>query len=212
MISILKEIIKKYKLVAVILMIATNFMSCKKRDNIIGPVDIDTLPRQTIKNMRAIQTHNGLVAMRIEADLMESYSNDTVSYEIFPKGFNVFGYTKDGNLETKIQSDKAKHTKKGDEEKWEAMGNVVIYNFIKGERMETDTLYWDRYNHKIYTHTFVKLFSPQGYMQGFGMESDDMAKNAVILRPFDSYGIIEQDSTKPRYIDTVNFIGPIIKK
>jgi hypothetical protein len=76
--------------------------------------------------------------------------------------------------------------------------------------METDTLYWNREEGKIFTHCFVKMFTPDGYMQGYGMESDDRGRNAKILRPFDSYAIITNDSTTVRYVDTVNFIGPVI--
>jgi hypothetical protein len=42
------------------------------------------------------------------------------------------------------------------------------------------------------------------------MESDEMARNANILRPFDSFGVVTKDSTKI-YLDTINFIGPILK-
>ena len=48
-------------------------------------------------------------------------------------------------------------------------------------------------------------------MQGYGMESDQRARNSVILRPFDSYGVVVQDSTEVR-IDSANFIGPFDKK
>jgi hypothetical protein len=49
------------------------------------------------------------------------------------------------------------------------------------------------------------------YMQGYGMESDELARNAIILKPFDSYSIIK-DSTEVLYIDTVNFVGPLLAK
>lgn len=194
---------------AVIFITAACFVSCKDKDKGIDPIDFNSAPRQVINNMKAVQSRNGDVVMQVVADLMESYSNDTSSFELFPNGFNVYGYTKEGDLETMIRSDRAKHTKQGYEEQWEATGNVIINNYIKGERMETDTLYWDQKGHTIYTHSFVKMFSPQGFLQGYGMRSDEMAKNATILRPFNSYGIIEKDSTKAGYIDTVNLIGPI---
>ena len=194
---------------AVIFITAACFVSCKNKDKGIDPIDFNSAPRQVIKDMKAVQSRNGDVVMQVVADVMESYSNDTSSFELFPNGYNVYGYTKEGDLETKIRSDRAKHTKQGYEEQWEATGNVIIYNYIKGERMETDTLYWDQKEHTIYAHSFVKMFSPQGYLQGFGMKSDEMAKNATILRPFNSYGIIDNDSTKTGYIDTVNLIGPI---
>ena len=48
-------------------------------------------------------------------------------------------------------------------------------------------------------------------MQGYGMRSDERASNSIILKPFNSYGVVVQDSTEVR-TDTVNFIGPRIKK
>ncbi len=48
-------------------------------------------------------------------------------------------------------------------------------------------------------------------MQGYGMRSDEMARNAIILKPFDSYGLMKEDSTLVR-IDSANFIGPLLKK
>jgi hypothetical protein len=47
------------------------------------------------------------------------------------------------------------------------------------------------------------------FMQGYGMESDEMARNAVIDNPFNSYAIVSRDSTETGYIDTANFIGPL---
>ena len=77
--------------------------------------------------------------------------------------------------------------------------------------METDTLYWDQKEEKIYTHRYVKMYSPQGFMQGYGMESDQRARDSKLFNPFNSYGIVAQDTTEV-VIDTVNFIGPILKK
>ncbi len=48
-------------------------------------------------------------------------------------------------------------------------------------------------------------------MQGYGMRSDEMARNAILLLPFDNEFIVEKDSTVV-VIDSVNFIGPMLKK
>ena len=56
----------------------------------------------------------------------------------------------------------------------------------------------------------MKMYSPSGFMQGYGMESDQRARNNIIFNPFNSYGIVEEDSTKV-VIDSVNFIGPFLK-
>lgn len=205
--------IKRYTRMVVTAIAVTTFVISCKSEVEEKPVDLKSIPVQTVKGMKAVQTLNGLLQMRMESPLLQRFDNDTVSYELFPEGFDVYAYNEQGELETQIRSDIAKHTTtKKKEERWEAFGNVVITNFIKGERMETDTLYWDRDKGKIHTHCFVKMFSPGGYVQGYGMESDEMARNAQILRPFDSYGIISRDSTNVGYVDTVNFIGPALKR
>ena len=187
--------------------------SCKGKLSEAEKLDLNTTPVQTIENMFFVQTENGVVKNRIEAPLMERYDNDSVAVELFPKGVKVYGYESDNKLESIITADVAKHEKfkKTGEEKWAAYGNAVIRNVIKQERMETDTLYWDQAKHEIYTHCYVKMSSPQGYMQGYGMRSDEMARNAIILKPFDSYGLMKEDSTLVR-IDSANFVGPLRKK
>ena len=179
--------------------VTTVVISCKGEQQ-DDPQDLTGAPMQTIVNMNAVQTKNGVLQMKMESPLMERYDNDSLSCELFPTGFKVYAYNELGELETQIVSDVAKHTTTKDKdnkvETWEAFGNVVITNIKKNEKLQTDTLYWDREKGSIYTHSLVKMYSPQGFMQGYGMESDEMARNAHILRPFDSYGIIRRDTVK----------------
>ena len=175
-------------------------------------------PVQVVENMFVVQTQNGVLKMRMEADRMERYSNDSVSYELFPIGFAAYMYQEEtGKLETTIFADQARHVKissgkkKDEDEIWQAFGNVRIRNEIKDETMETDTLYWDREKEKIYTECYVKMYSPDGFLQGYGMVSDQKANNTIIKKPFDAYGYVVQDSTAV-VVDTANFIGPLLKK
>ena len=186
---------------------------CSSKLRQADAIDLSQTPVQIVDNMFAVQTKDGVVLQRMEADEMLRFSSDTLDYELFPKGLNVYAYTEDGRLETYIRSDEAKHINDGKKSKgevWEAYGNVVISNVIKNETMETDTIYWDRNKAEIYTDCYVKLYSSQGLVQGKGMRSDDRARNATLLSVFDSFGITESDSTKVA-IDTANFIGPLLK-
>ena len=192
--------------------VACVVFSCKGKLGEAAVLDLSETPVQTVTDMFIVQTENSGLQMRAEAPLMEKYERDTLSYELFPKGFFVFGYTDEGLLETRITSDNARHLKyKDGRESWEAFGNVVVQNLIKQETMETDTLYWDQKEEKIYTHCYVKMYSPQGFMQGYGMESDQRARDSRLFNPFNSYGIVAQDTTEV-VIDSVNFIGPLLKK
>ena len=197
---------------ATALAVAFVVYSCKGNLSEAERLDLSQTPLQTVDSMFFVQTENGKLKMRVEASIMEVYDHDTLSYQLFPEGISVFGYAEDGSLETTIRSRKARHDQRKDgEDKWSAFGNVVIRNIVKQETMETDTIYWDQKRKEIWTDCYIKMYSPSGFMQGFGMRSDDMARNAIIQRPFNSYGVVEQDSTKV-VLDSVNFIGPFPQK
>ena len=197
---------------ATALAVAFVVYSCKGKLGEAAELKLDETPVQTVRGMFIVQSENGNITMRASADLMEKYERDTLSFELFPEGFAVYGYTDEGLLETEIVADNARHLKYQDgRESWEAYGNVVVKNLIKQETIETDTLYWDQKNEKIYTHCYVKIYSPDGFMQGYGMESDQRARDHILFKPFNSYGIVVQDTTEV-VIDTVNFVGPLLKK
>lgn len=200
-------------IVAITVVVATILFSCSGKLKQAEELNLDQTPRQIVDSMFAVQSENGQVKMRLEAPLMERYESDTASLEKFPEGFAIYVYNSEGLLETTIFSNKANHytyrATRG--EVWEVTGNVVIQNVIERQTMETDTLFWDRYAGQIYTDSYIRMYSPDGFMQGYGMRSDQNAKDATILRPFNSYSVVVQDTTV-FYVDSVNFIGPFLKK
>ena len=191
------------KMIATAAAVAFVVYSCKGKLAEAESVKLGEIPVQTVDDMFIVQTENSI---------MQRYESDTLSYELFPKGISVFGYTEDGMLETEILADNARHLKyKDGRETWAAFGNVIVKNLINQETMETDTLYWDQENERIYTHCYVRMYSPDGFAQGYGMESDQRARDTELFNPFNNYAIMSQDSTKV-IIDSVNFIGPLQKK
>jgi LPS export ABC transporter protein LptC len=201
-------------MLAITTVVASIVVSCKNKIGEAERLDLSKTPTQQTFDMFAVQTENGAVEMRLEAPLMEHYDTDSASFDTFPKGISVFGYTKEGLLESIILADDARHIVPKDrnkDETWEAFGNVILHNVIEQETMETDTIYWDQAKKEVYTDCYVKIYSRQGFLQGFGMRSDDHVRNSILYRPFDGYGVVVQDSTAV-IIDSVNFIGPFPKK
>lgn len=201
-----------FKMMATAFVVAIIVYSCSGKLREADKLNLDETPVQTVYDMFAVQTKNGLVLQRMEAPLMMRFQNDSTQYEIFPKGLSVFAYTEEGLLETIILANDAKHlvvTKGPQQETWRAYGNVIIHNTIKKQTMETDTLYWDQKKQEIWSDCYVKLTSPDGMMQGVGMRSDEHARNSILLNPFDSYGYTQKDTTVVQ-IDTANFVGPIM--
>lgn len=201
------------KTIASALALAFVVYSCKSHLSEAEKLDLNKIPLQSVDSMFFVQTENGRLKMRVEAPRMETYEHDTVSYDLFPRGLKVYGYGEDGVLETTIVSQQARHDKyqEKDQDQWSVFGRVVIRNILKKETMETDTLYWDSRTKEIWTDCYIRMYSPSGFMQGYGMRSDEMARNAILLKPFDNEFIIDNDSTAV-VIDSVNFIGPLLKK
>lgn len=201
------------RMIATVLPVAVIFFSCKSKLSQAEKIDLANTPMQTVDSMNFVQTTNGRIQMRVITGTMQRFENDSLSFELFPDGMNVFAYTEDGSLESTITAEQARHEKnKGSKgELWMAFGNVVVKNIIKQETMETDTLYWDRDKKEIYTDCYVRMYSPDGFMQGYGMRSDERARNSIITRPFNNYAVVVQDTTEV-LIDSVNFIGPLLKK
>ena len=200
------------KMIATAAAVAFVVYSCKGKLAEAEQLDLAETPVQIVDDMFMQQTENGMVKMRAEAPRMEKYEKDSLDYELFPDGFFVYGFDESGKLETEIIADNARHQMfKDGRESWEAFGNVVVKNLINQEVMETDTLYWDQKNEKIYTHCYVRMYSPDGFMQGYGMESDQRARSTILFKPFNNYAIVVKDSTQV-LIDSVNFIGPFQKK
>lgn len=198
--------------IATAIAVAIVVFSCKNIPDKIDQ-DLSSKPAQRIEDMFAVQTSDGKVSMRIEAPVMERYYTDSTSTETFPDGFYVYAYTDDGLLESLILSERAQHItyKNRDEDVWQATGNVVIHNVPELQTMETDTIYWDIATHEIYTDSYVKMYAPSGFMQGYGMRANDRGTESTLFNPFDSYGVTAQDTTTV-VLDTINFIGPFPQK
>lgn len=197
-------------------MIASSFVSCKSKIAEADKLDLSSTPTQRIEDVFGFQTSNGVVEMRVEASVMEHYTTDENDYDYFPEGIEVYAYTSEGLLESVILADEALHTipkQKGgqDVEIWKAYGDVVLHNILKQTTMETDTIYWDQTKKEVYNDCYVKLYTPEGLMQGYGMRSDDHMRDAILYRPFNNHALIKRDTTAVS-IDSVNFIGPFPKK
>ena len=202
-------------MMATVCTVAIVFYSCKTKLSQAEALDLSSTPVQVVDRMYMVESENGQVSMRVITGRMEKYQNDTLDYELFPEGIKVYAYKEDGFLESTIFANSARHDKsKGRpeaEEIWMATDNVVVSNMENGQTMETDTLYWDREKGEIYTDSYIRLYSPDGFAQGFGMRSDERGRNAVIERPFNNYVIVVKDTTEV-LIDSANFIGPLLKK
>ena len=98
-------------------------ISCRSNLSEAAKLDLKTIPVQVVDSMFFVQSENGRLKMRVEAPRMEVYEHDTLSYDLFPAGLHVYGYSEDGTLETTIDARQARHDKypDGKKEQWSAL-------------------------------------------------------------------------------------------
>ena len=77
-----------------------------------------------------------------------------------PKGFIVYLYNKNGEEDYTITAEYGKALK--DENIWVARNNVVIRDLSTNQQLNTEELFWDRENEKIYSEKFTKITDKDG--------------------------------------------------
>ena len=89
--------------------------------------------------------------------------------------------TKANKVEIKkaVKADTARQQKK--EDLWAIGGNVTVTNG-KGEQMETELLYWDKANERIYSESAVQIKTDGQLIMGKGFEADQEFNNYRIFK------------------------------
>ncbi len=96
-------------------------------------------------------------------------------YSEFPKGLEITVISNDGKDSTKIKGNYAITYSKTNVS--EIRGNVVVTNYTKNVRLETNQLFWSQNRSYLFTEEAFRLTTPQGVMNGFGFEAkQDLSK------------------------------------
>jgi LPS export ABC transporter protein LptC len=124
-----------------------------------GIISKDDLPSVSIKNLKTSYTEQGKIKAKIQAELLQKFDDIIEPYWDFPKGINVLLFNEKDIIETSLSAKRAIYYQS--KETWEAIGNVVISN-INGDILQTEKLYGDQKEKKIFTDQFVKITKADG--------------------------------------------------
>lgn len=108
--------------------------------------------------------HTGLVQEKKEG---EKEAHSSVHY--FERGVKIEFYDANGELETTLTAQRGKMNKEAGLA--DLQGKVVAVG-REGSRLETEQLFWDEKNDKIYTAGFVHIQTPSRILEGDGFESN----------------------------------------
>ena len=108
------------------------------------------------------------------------YNNVKSPYWFFPNGLRIEQFDTHLETEANIYCDQAHYDQTL--RLWRLDGNVKVTN-RKGEKFETDQLFWDQVNAKVYSDKKIKIQQPNCIINGRGFVSNETMTHYEISHP-----------------------------
>lgn len=128
-----------------------------------------------------VQSDSAILRSVLQAARQLEFADGNVE---FPEGIQIEFYTPAGQLETTMRADRGYFLK--DQNLYRGEGNVQIHNLIKDQKLQTEEIFWNQAEKKIYTDKFVTIQERQTLFNGTGMEADDSFSNYSLKKVRDS--------------------------
>ena len=151
---------------------------------------IDSLPLELVNDLEVIYSDSGYIQAKLQSPIMKKYKEEDGYYE-FPEGFKVIFYDSLQNIKSQITANYGINWEK--DKKMEAKSNVVVFNKIKNEKLETEHLVWDQKKKKIFSDVFIKITKPDAVIYGDGLTSDQNFSHYVIVNPTGEFKVKTDD-------------------
>lgn len=133
----------------------------------------EKVPDISMTNFETIYSDSAKVKGKLTAPVLDRYNTDKKKYSEFPKGLHVYFYNDSLKVNAEIV---AKYAINYDKTAvWEARNDVVVTN-TKGERLNTEQLFWDQNRKIIYTQKYCRITTPDG-MQHIGENGMEAKEN-----------------------------------
>src|ERR1035437_5865986 len=169
-ISDFKVKVRKNPLFIIYYLLFIFFFSCQTDIQTVSQLDVGkNLPSETMKDAEIMYSDSGKVKMKLMAVSLDRYTGEKTYIEM-PRGMHILFYDDSMKVNSELKAEYGiRYEKEG---KMEAKRNVEVVN-VKGEKLNTEHLYWDENKKLIYTDEFVKITKKDEVMYGDGLESNE---------------------------------------
>ena len=126
-------------------------------------------PTESGENIEMVYSDSGRVRMKMFAPVVDRYTEER-PYTEMKKGMTCYFYNSEGKVENML---KAHYSIRYDQEKKMMARDSVLLQNIKGERLNTEQIFWDESHHRIYSDKFVTIRTADELFYGDGFESNE---------------------------------------
>jgi LPS export ABC transporter protein LptC len=138
-------------------------------------------PLREVENIEYYNSEHGKVSVKMTADLVYEFVNGDRE---FPKGVSIEFYDEFGKISSTLKANQAFFFK--EENKWRGQGNVEVKNILQNEQLNTEELFWNPKDQKIYTDKFVTIRQQSNVIYGEGLDAKQDLSSYKILNLNDS--------------------------
>ena len=177
------------------------FSSCSGRKKEMGAAitERDSLPVMDTKGVTTLISDSGITRYRVNTAEWLIYDRKKPPYWAFEKGVYMEQFDSIFNVEASIKADTAYYYDK--ERLWKLIGNVDIQN-RKGERFNTELLYWNEATQKVYSDKFIRIQQPDRIITGHGFDSNQQMTIYTIRNIEGIFYVDEEASSGPPQPET----------
>lgn len=178
------------------------FPSCTgKKKNLAAPIiERDSLPSMTTIGVSSLISDSGVVRYKIIAEEWLVYDKTNPPRWAFEKGIFLEKFDNELHVDAKIKADTAYYYDK--QKLWDLRGHVSIRN-QKGEKFDTEQLYWNQNTEKVYSDKFIHIEQEDKIITGYGFNSNQQFTDYVIRNTAGIFPVEEQPNDSIRR-DSIN--------
>lgn len=147
------------------------FPSCSGKNKKLAEAiaENDTLPSMKSLGVTTLISDSGITRYKIVAEEWLIHDKKNPPYWAFEKGVYLEKFDTLFRVDASIKADTAYYHEK--KKLWELRGHVQILS-QRGDKFQTDLLFWDEKKEKVYSDKFIQIEQEDKVIKGYGFESN----------------------------------------
>lgn len=152
----------------------------------------DSLPDMRTTGVTTFISDSGMIRYKVITDEWLIFSQKNPPYWAFEKGIYMEKFDSLFQIDASIEADTAYYYEQ--KKLWELRSNVHIRS-QKGDKFDTELMFWDQEKEKIYSDKFIRIEQVDRVLTGYGFESNQQMTEYQI---FNNTGIfLVEDTAAP---------------
>lgn len=173
------------------------FPSCasKKKELAEAILERDSLPGLKTLGVTTLVSDSGVTRYRVTTEEWLIFDKKNPPYWAFEKGVYLEKFDSLYQIDASIKADTAYFYER--KKLWDLRGNVSVRS-LKGEKFDTQQLFWDQKTQQVYSDKFIRIEQQDKIITGYGFESNQQMTKYVIRNTEGIFPVSDQpkDSLK----------------